>query len=389
MDGVSDICKKRDRWLRVGGAKGGARRLLRKIVFSPPSRESAGAWPRMPAKETMPFVIGCDPLGNDVEDVSPPGKRRVVAPLTPVFFMGAVLDKYRDSDRHRVSSRDLTCQGHWWCPMIVDDELGLVSVYYDDLRNRIPPREQLHWRQYNIAANEIGADVFHDADPSDTGAPNPRLHRRQYGIEGIETGPREDSAKVLEGLLRDIPPTCRRFNSRWKNAEEWPFFDEDGDQKLLDRIKVRPRDRDQAVSWTIALNSLLVEGLAESGMQRAAERPRLPDQSPPARFASIIMGTSSPHRERGGKVSAVIETCLERRKFPNAGLVAAVIRDLSDVRAVYTHRENKGHEAIKGRTGVDLDEDHTNGCRVLAHKGLNMLRLLEEHFMPGREGEDH
>lgn len=370
VDEVSDVCKKRDSWHDASSAKGNARRLLRKVVFSPPPGGDVGIWPHIPAKETIPFVIGCDSIGNDVEDVSPPGKRRLVEPMAPVFFLDAVLDKYRKSERYKVSSEDLICQERWLCPMSVQHDLGLVMVRYDDLRSRIPPREQLHWRRYNIATNEVGPHAFSDADLDSGGSPSDHLRRE------------------TKGVLEEFSAMYERFNSGWRRRKGWNFFEGHRVPVRLDRIKAVPENVDQAEMRAIQLYQLLAEALnAREMWSEVARTPRA--NLPTGTGGGGPRGIAIPSPTSGNentKPSVTIKAYLEHLGFPDPCLVADFIRGLGSARRSSAHLEKEEFDGSKNWK-VDLDADPMGGILILARGGLDMLRALAAYFLSTPEGD--
>lgn len=69
--------------------------------------------------------------------------------LTPVYFNKSVLLKYySEPKRFTVTSHHFSCLSLWGIDIDITKE-GLVQVWLGDL-GRLPPNEQLHWKQYNI-----------------------------------------------------------------------------------------------------------------------------------------------------------------------------------------------------------------------------------------------
>ena len=88
----------------------------------------------------------CDPneLDSYFEDTGKPFA------TSPAFFDAEVLRKYKsDSEKFTVKSRSVECRGAWYLRSYDINDAGQVSIYLCDL-NKLPYREQLHWKQYNV-----------------------------------------------------------------------------------------------------------------------------------------------------------------------------------------------------------------------------------------------
>ncbi|SLJ83455.1 hypothetical protein [Psychrobacter sp. DAB_AL43B] len=69
---------------------------------------------------------------------------------SPAFFDAEVLRKYKsDSEKFTVRSRSIECRGAWYLRSYDINDAGQVSIYLCDL-SKLPYREQLHWKQYNV-----------------------------------------------------------------------------------------------------------------------------------------------------------------------------------------------------------------------------------------------
>lgn len=196
------------------------------------------------------------------------------------------------------------------------------------------------------ATNTLFSDSLWGVSPADESL------RWLRGITGLGVITREDEA-VLEKLVH----MYRQLNSKWKDANGRPFLKQYGLRKLLAKIGEAPEGTCQTVAWSTSLHNLFVEGFTVRKMKE--EIAGLPQSD---------------------RLSAVIGPYLESKDFSDVRLVADFIRDLSDVRAVNTHRENKGHQKVKRRTGIDLEKDPAGGHRILARRGLKVLESLVEHF---------
>lgn len=202
-----------------------------------------------------------------------------------------------------------------------------------------------------------GARTLHSADLCAVRPASKHPRRRRFSAEGPGTG------TCTGEIVLQLSLMYRELNSRWRDANGRSFFLRDGEQELLIAIEDAPVDKHQAVTWLINLHRLLVEGLHAC---------KVMEEKPGSR------GSNRP--------SSVVHRYLRSKNFRDAGPVAGFIRDLSDVRAAHTHRENDGYKRAKERTGIDLEKDPTGGCRTLALRGLDMLKSLAGH-LPAHEGE--
>jgi hypothetical protein len=120
-----------------------------------------------PKRKYEEFIIGLDKFGNPkyftCEESklanyfgANPGSPHFVK---PIFFKKEVLDKYYNSpQKYTVKDGYLSYEGLWG--IRIDNNLGdNVSVFLGDL-GRLPYKEQLHWKNYNIAEGKISEPFF-------------------------------------------------------------------------------------------------------------------------------------------------------------------------------------------------------------------------------------
>lgn len=345
---VSGGYQKRENWLGVDDEGRDASRLLRKVIFLPPPKENAGIWPYTPVDKRVSFVIGHDLIGNDVEDTAFYEGEGVVEPDTRIYFRNAVLDKYRAfPDRYQVSSLDVWCPGHWSCPIADDHGTGLLSIRYSDLRGNIPPSEQLHWRQYNVADRQIISRV--------------------------------DPTPATKVILADLLLTYSRLNRKWEEKNGWHFFEEPKDQELFNEVTTAPENKGQARAWTSALHILLHECTNVRGMKR-----RIKKSQPGGSDGNV--SAVSPTRNGKETRSDIIRQYLEGCGFPDPCRVANFVRDLADIRATVVHKWKRRHEKTKKRTGIDLERNPGAGCQMLAYEALQVLKSLQRHLDSDQKG---
>ena len=138
--------------------------LMGKKVILPKPVEECGYEPytQKEKREYLDYIIGVDEYGEYRTHTSNPDKLSDYfggnpgAPhyLTPVFFKKEVLQRYLSHPEiYSVEDGYLRCQCLWG--MEIDNHhKELVSVYLGDLGRDLPPQEQAHWKQYNVATDE-------------------------------------------------------------------------------------------------------------------------------------------------------------------------------------------------------------------------------------------
>lgn len=93
--------------------------------------------------ESMEYTCNEDKLSSYFTDTGAPHF------LTPVYFNKSVLLKYySEPKRFTVTFHHFSCLNLWGIDIDITKE-GLVQVWLGDL-GRLPPNEQLHWKQYNV-----------------------------------------------------------------------------------------------------------------------------------------------------------------------------------------------------------------------------------------------
>jgi len=151
-----------DLWLRTDipfkEFKSSSRLLGKDIVFpykAPDKRHTSFAADDED-EQFCHFIIGRDDNGKDIEATCDEDSlsnyftdKGTPHFLTPVFFRREVLGKYyQEPSRYRVSDSGVGCLDLWHIPIDMTQE-ALVQVWLGDL-GRIPYKEQLHWRQFNV-----------------------------------------------------------------------------------------------------------------------------------------------------------------------------------------------------------------------------------------------
>lgn len=184
-------------------------------------------------KKFATFIIGRNEQGKDIESTCNEGElsnyftdRGTPHFLTPVFFKREVLVKYyQEPSRYRVSDSGVGCLDLWHLPIDITEE-GLVQVWLGDL-GRIPYKEQLHWRQFNV--HPRGTITRHrwlcDFMAEFTDPTNDPIYYFRVAFEEVQ---REARARYGEELFQGLNEKDRYAYEtlHLPLTEEWKEFDE-------------------------------------------------------------------------------------------------------------------------------------------------------------------
>ncbi len=107
-------------------------------------------------REYCNFIVEMDTNGKNIEETceeallssywADKGRKNF---LTPIFFQKEVLTKYySEPSKYNVSPTSVSHSELWHLPIGINQD-GFVQAWLGDL-GRIPYKEQLHWRQYNV-----------------------------------------------------------------------------------------------------------------------------------------------------------------------------------------------------------------------------------------------
>ncbi len=198
-----------------------------------------------PEKRYADFIIGVDENGDEIEHTCDPNSlanffgSNPSAPnyLTPVDFRKDVLANYYNrTSRYQVSESALQC-GYLWYIDIDNDHEDKVTVWLGDLGERLPYKEQLHWRAHNfVSGTTVSATFF----------------SRQLLVKSAESG-------------RPEHVFLQRYHELARASEEhlgWPLLRPlgEGDQHHLRSIRVpatdEQRDFDELV---LGLAKILID----------------------------------------------------------------------------------------------------------------------------------
>ena len=225
-------------WLRTdipwNNYKSASFLLGKDVVLPYPEPDKSHTWFATGEKEQKfaTFIIGRDEQGKDVESTCNEDElsnyftdRGTPHFLTPVFFKREVLVKYyQEPSRYRVNDSGVACLDLWDLPIDITEE-ELVQVWLGDL-GRIPYKEQLHWRQFNVAPR--GTITRHRwlrdfmaefAEPTDV------VYYFRVAFEEVQ---REAKARYGESLFQGLDAKDRHAYEtlHLPLTQEWKEFDE-------------------------------------------------------------------------------------------------------------------------------------------------------------------
>jgi len=226
-------------WLRTdipwNNYKSASRLLGKDVVFpySQPDKRHTWFITGERKKKFVTFIIGRDEQGNDIESICNEEElsnyftdRGTPHFLTPVFFRREVLSKYyQEPSRYRVSDSGIGCLDLWHLPLDITEE-ELIQVWLGDL-GRIPYKEQLHWRQFNVPPR--GTITRHrwlrDFMAEFVNPTNAPIHYFRLAFEEVQ---REARARYGEDLFQGLDARDRYAYEtlHLPLTGEWKEFDE-------------------------------------------------------------------------------------------------------------------------------------------------------------------
>lgn len=236
------------------GSSGGW--LMGKIALKYNNKDVKNLWcPMDDAYEE--FIYKCDERGNellstcDEEQLSNLFVDKPGAPLilTPIFFSKEVLDKYY-ANPNKYSVNDGGITGPTWSMSIDNDrnDNKIVVLLYD--LGRIPHKEQLHWKQFNVAP------------PAHDGVSETAWNR---WFEGRFCDCKEANDLVLKEKLKS-------FSENWNKKFGWDLFKplnpkDEFYLTSLHGLTVRDNDKDFE-SQILGLTKIFIDSLNEKELRK-------------------------------------------------------------------------------------------------------------------------
>lgn len=206
------------------------------------------------------FIVGSDVDGNEVfiscdeRRIPNPFTRRGDEPfsLSPIFFKRDVLSKYFQSVE-KFSVHDGYISGSTWGMRIDNDRSDdYVVVALVDL-GRIPHKEQLHWKNFNVL-------------PPKNGSYSNTTSKRWF--DAIPT----DCSDAPDLLFKAL---YIKANNAWKKKYGWPLFKElaDDDKYHFEALHLMGQDDDQKDfdGQIQSITKLVIDSLNEKQLVKAID----------------------------------------------------------------------------------------------------------------------
>jgi hypothetical protein len=301
-------------------------------------------------RKYLDFVIGLNENGDDVsftceeDNLANYFGKNPAAPhyLTPVFFRRDVLNKYYgDARRYVVEDSRINCGGLWGVP-IDNNHAQYVTVFLGDL-GRLPYKEQLYWRSFNIPPDGNMSDTYFGRS-----------------ILGMWLDP--ETSDLLFKLRYE------EFRRRWTEKFGWDLFKplKAADAHYLATLHV-PSDGNQADfdSQTMALAKVLIERLNEVEIVKHIEV------------------------EKEDKGIAKLEKYLAAQNFHPAGTRLYFLRNLQALRSGPAHVKGAAYERAAREFGVNED-GHMAAFDKILRSGISLLKELSVFFeLANPQGSDN
>lgn len=161
--------------------------------------------------------------------------------ITPAFFNAEVLRKYKsDTEKYTIKTRTIECRGSWRLRSYDINPEGQISAYLEDL-NKLPYREQLHWKQYNEE-------------------PKGSISKRAFDNDIL--GKFIEETEVLEELKK-LLSIMNKCGLSW-----WTLKSENGLTKLHYPLT---SSRDEWADEILNFDQLVIEGFNKKNLKNIAE----------------------------------------------------------------------------------------------------------------------
>lgn len=325
-------------------------RLLGKVLIPPPLLEDSGAWPFREADPLVPFVIGVDSRGENVEYESEPDRladyfgKNPDAPhyLTPVYFRKDVLAKYyADSSRYFVEDGQVGCLSLWRM-RIDNDHRSHVIAFLGDLGRDLPHAERLHWKAHNVPPGEQMSRT---------------AIRRSFLAEFAEAEAEDLTFRALYERLR----------SAWQEKFGWCLYREpsEDDRHLIQTVRV-PLSNSQSEfdEQVLTLTKLLVDYLDDRSIAKRAGR-----------------------GGAGERSIGKLERFLASADFPGREQHVGFLRQLQQLRSTGSgHSKGSSYRSVLQRLSIDPARRPDSFSKLL-HSANEFLRSLANHYLGSDDGD--
>ena len=285
------------------------------------------------------FIVGVDRSGNELQrtcdpdrisDADTEGKMNF---LTPVSFRKNVLDKYlAQPSKYLVKGGYLQC-GYLWGLRMDDNHDDKVVVWLGDLE-KLPYREQLHWRSHNIASGSGVSETF---------------FRSQLMAELVESNRAEHKFRHKYDELSN----SGRRNLGW---EPLLTLDE-SEGYLLQDIRVPANDEQRDFDHLIlALSKILIDSINVKGF-----RPSL----------------SGDQRKSANLTIDVLEAAICGRGSEEAADYIKFLRNIQALRSSGSaHRKGRNYRKIARQFGIQGRDDLRSVCEGILEQAVRFLEFL-------------
>ncbi len=224
--------------------------LSGKRLVRPLAKSKSGLWGfAEEQKEYAEFIIDVDENGDEIIHTSDPDAlannfgANPDAPhfLTPVHFDKQVLDKYyQQPSKYNVDAWSLRC-GSLWHMWIDKDHDDKVCAWLGHLGERLPYKEQLHWRTHNIPPKGGVSKAFFDC-----------------GIKG-KAAKSDRPEHLFKERYQDLQDACKEYLG-WQLLLPLDTADEYHFKNLRVPTTDEQRDFDELV---LSLTKILIDSLNE------------------------------------------------------------------------------------------------------------------------------
>lgn len=161
--------------------------------------------------------------------------------MSPAFFNAEVLRKYKsDTEKYTIKNRSIECRGTWYLKSFDINDVGQVSVYLVDF-NKLPYKEQLHWKQYNE---------------------NPKSFISKRAIETDFEGKFTNDVLPLD-KLKNLLVKMDNDNVNW-----WKLRNKSSLDKLQYPLT---QSRDEWAEELLTFDQVIIEGLEEKWLRNKAK----------------------------------------------------------------------------------------------------------------------
>lgn len=323
--------------------------LIGKKLIEGVSKVESGIWPYEKQKEHTDFIIGVDENGENITYICDPNKlanyfgANPEAPhyLTPIFFRREVLNKYfANPEKFSVGDGHLRCSGLWVLRMDNNHE-KYVMVFLGDLGQDLSSKEQLYWKNFNIAP---------DGDKISKVA-----WKRGFLAEFADP----EKADLLFKYKFEL------FQTKWIKEFGWPLFKPltTEDQHYYIALRI-PLSNDQAEfdQQVLALAKVFIDSLNEECLKKFI-----------------------PLKGKDEKGISKFEMFLTVEGLTDFQQHIKFLRDFYDLRSSGVgHRKGKKYEKI-APTFQLKEKDLIVVFEDILKKAIMVLQYLEEHLLTNNQ----